>query len=72
MARTTGDVLFRQDKQVVMEGQEPANFWVALGGKSAYASDKRSNQEFLKTHSSKNNVFGVFNMFCFLMMDDLY
>uniref|UniRef100_A0A3B3BIV4 Villin-like n=1 Tax=Oryzias melastigma TaxID=30732 RepID=A0A3B3BIV4_ORYME len=45
MARTTGDVLFRQDKQVVMEGQEPANFWVALGGKSAYASDKRLHRE---------------------------
>lgn len=41
MAKTTSDVLFRQDKQVVMEGQEPANFWVALGGKSSYASDKR-------------------------------
>lgn len=35
------DVLSRQDKQVVMEGQEPAAFWVALGGKVPYASDKR-------------------------------
>ncbi|RVE58809.1 hypothetical protein OJAV_G00197440 [Oryzias javanicus] len=45
MARTTADVLFRQDSQVVMEGQEPANFWVTLGGKSSYASDKRLHRE---------------------------
>lgn len=41
MARAVADVLSRQDKQVVMEGQEPAEFWVALGGKAPYASDKR-------------------------------
>ena len=41
MARSMSDELFRQDKQVVMEGQEPADFWVALGGKAPYASDKR-------------------------------
>uniref|UniRef100_A0A3P8TM97 Villin like n=1 Tax=Amphiprion percula TaxID=161767 RepID=A0A3P8TM97_AMPPE len=39
------DVLSRQDKQVVMEGQEPAEFWVALGGKAPYASDKRLQRE---------------------------
>lgn len=41
MGRAVSDVLSRQDKQVVMEGQEPAEFWVALGGKAPYASDKR-------------------------------
>lgn len=41
MGRAMSDVLSRQDKQVVMEGQEPAEFWVALGGKAPYASDKR-------------------------------
>lgn len=41
MGRSVSDVLSKQDKQVVMEGQEPAEFWVALGGKAPYASDKR-------------------------------
>lgn len=41
LGRAMADVLSRQDKQVVMEGQEPAAFWAALGGKVPYASDKR-------------------------------
>lgn len=41
MGKTVADVLSQQDKQIVMEGQEPAAFWVALGGKCPYASDKR-------------------------------
>uniref|UniRef100_A0A3P8TLX8 Villin like n=1 Tax=Amphiprion percula TaxID=161767 RepID=A0A3P8TLX8_AMPPE len=45
MGRAISDVLSRQDKQVVMEGQEPAEFWVALGGKAPYASDKRLQRE---------------------------
>ncbi|XP_071341213.1 villin-1 isoform X2 [Trachinotus anak] len=45
MGRAMSDVLSRQDKQVVMEGQEPAEFWVALGGKAPYASDKRLQKE---------------------------
>ncbi|KAM9712341.1 villin-1 isoform 2-T2 [Menidia menidia] len=45
MARAVSDVLTRQDKQVVMEGQEPADFWVSLGGKAPYASDKRLQRE---------------------------
>uniref|UniRef100_A0A3P9HW53 Villin-like n=1 Tax=Oryzias latipes TaxID=8090 RepID=A0A3P9HW53_ORYLA len=65
MAKTTSDVLFRQDKQVVMEGQEPANFWVALGGKSSYASDKRLQKEEL-IHSPRlfecSNQTGRFRM----------
>ncbi|XP_058486554.1 villin-1 isoform X1 [Solea solea] len=45
MGRTMSDVLSKQDKQVVMEGQEPGEFWVALGGKAPYASDKRLQRE---------------------------
>ncbi|XP_038584655.1 villin-1 isoform X3 [Micropterus salmoides] len=45
MGRAMSDVLSKQDKQVVMEGQEPAEFWVALGGKAPYASDKRLQRE---------------------------
>lgn len=41
MGKTIADVLSKADKQLVMEGQEPAQFWVALGGKAPYASDKR-------------------------------
>lgn len=42
MAKAVSDVVSKRDKQVVMEGQEPAEFWLALGGKAPYASDKRS------------------------------
>ncbi|XP_033494509.1 villin-1 isoform X1 [Epinephelus lanceolatus] len=45
MGKVMSDVLSKQDKQVVMEGQEPAEFWVALGGKAPYASDKRMLRE---------------------------
>ncbi|KAL2085121.1 hypothetical protein ACEWY4_018441 [Coilia grayii] len=45
MGKLVSDILSRQDKQVVMEGQEPAPFWVALGGKAPYASDKRFERE---------------------------
>uniref|UniRef100_A0A671X6L8 Villin like n=1 Tax=Sparus aurata TaxID=8175 RepID=A0A671X6L8_SPAAU len=45
VGRAMSDVLSKQDKQVVMEGQEPAEFWVALGGKGPYASDKRMQRE---------------------------
>lgn len=41
MAKMVADTISRTEKQVVVEGQEPANFWVALGGKAPYASSKR-------------------------------
>ena len=44
MGRAMSDVLSKEDKQVVMEDQEPAEFWVALGGKAPYARDKRYSQ----------------------------
>ncbi|XP_056439823.1 villin-1 isoform X1 [Gadus chalcogrammus] len=45
MGRAMSDVLSKEDKQVVMEDQEPAEFWVALGGKAPYARDKRLQKE---------------------------
>lgn len=40
MGRAVSDVLTKGGKQVVMEGQEPAEFWVALGGKAPYTNDR--------------------------------
>ncbi|XP_057680934.1 villin-1 isoform X2 [Corythoichthys intestinalis] len=45
MGRAVSDVLSKREKQVVMEGQEPAEFWVALGGKAPYANDKSFQME---------------------------
>ncbi|KAM5270985.1 villin-1 [Hipposideros larvatus] len=45
MAKMVADTLSRTEKQVVVEGQEPANFWMALGGKAPYASTKRLQEE---------------------------
>ncbi|KAM9333828.1 advillin [Pholidichthys leucotaenia] len=65
MGRAIADVLSKQDKQVVMEGQEPAEFWVALGGKAPYASD-RSLQVDEPPHSPRlfecSNQTGWFRM----------
>uniref|UniRef100_A0A8C3VY95 Villin-1 n=1 Tax=Catagonus wagneri TaxID=51154 RepID=A0A8C3VY95_9CETA len=47
MAKIVADVISRTEKQVVVEGQEPANFWMALGGKAPYASTKRLQEETL-------------------------
>ncbi|XP_074841267.1 villin-like protein [Carettochelys insculpta] len=41
VAKMVADIISKRDKQTVLEGQEPAEFWVALGGKAPYASDKR-------------------------------
>lgn len=41
MAKMVADTISRTEKQVVVEGQEPANFWMALGGKAPYANTKR-------------------------------
>lgn len=48
MGKTVVEVLSKQDKQVVMEGQEPPQFWVALGGKAPYANDKRYKLHLIK------------------------
>ncbi|KAI3355290.1 hypothetical protein L3Q82_018145, partial [Scortum barcoo] len=65
MGRAMSDVLSKQDKQVVMEDQEPAEFWVALGGKAPYASDKRLQKE-EPPHSPRlfecSNQTGTFRM----------
>uniref|UniRef100_A0A3B3ZM81 HP domain-containing protein n=1 Tax=Periophthalmus magnuspinnatus TaxID=409849 RepID=A0A3B3ZM81_9GOBI len=44
MGKAVADVLSRQDKRVAMEGQEPAEFWVALGGKTPYRSLKATQE----------------------------
>lgn len=41
MAKTLADIISKREKNVIAEGQEPADFWVNLGGKSQYASSKR-------------------------------
>ncbi|XP_034985186.2 villin-like protein [Zootoca vivipara] len=46
MAKNVADIISKRDKQTVLEGQEPAEFWVALGGKAPYASDKRFQEQF--------------------------
>ncbi|XP_071754784.2 advillin isoform X1 [Centroberyx gerrardi] len=65
MGKAISDALSKQDKQVVMEGQEPAEFWVALGGKAPYASDKRLQKE-EPPHSARlfecSNQTGRFRM----------
>uniref|UniRef100_A0A8C4HGY9 Villin-like n=1 Tax=Dicentrarchus labrax TaxID=13489 RepID=A0A8C4HGY9_DICLA len=62
MGRAMSDVLSKQDKQVVMEGQEPAEFWVALGGKAPYASDKREEPPHSPRLFECSNQTGQFRM----------
>ncbi|KFU89368.1 Villin-1, partial [Chaetura pelagica] len=41
MAKMVADIVSKRDKHTILEGQEPAEFWEALGGKAPYASEKR-------------------------------
>uniref|UniRef100_A0A673Z6P2 Villin-1 n=1 Tax=Salmo trutta TaxID=8032 RepID=A0A673Z6P2_SALTR len=45
MGKSLADIISRREKQVIAEGQEPAHFWVNLGGKSQYANSKRLQEE---------------------------
>ncbi|XP_066542455.1 villin-1 [Hoplias malabaricus] len=45
MGKSLADIISKREKQVIAEGQEPADFWVNLGGKSPYASSKRLQAE---------------------------
>ncbi|NXN33231.1 VILI protein, partial [Nycticryphes semicollaris] len=45
MGKTVADIISKTEKPVIAEGQEPAEFWVALGGKSQYANSKRLQEE---------------------------
>ncbi|XP_043939326.1 advillin-like isoform X2 [Protopterus annectens] len=45
MAKTVAGIISKRDKTTILEGQEPADFWVALGGKAPYASDKRFQED---------------------------
>ncbi|XP_028660036.1 villin-1 [Erpetoichthys calabaricus] len=68
MAKTVADIISKRDKQTVMEGQEPADFWVALGGKAPYASDKRFEEQ--KT-SYKPRLFECSNQTGRFMMTEV-
>ncbi|XP_012691955.2 villin-1 [Clupea harengus] len=45
MGKSLADIISRREKHVIAEGQEPADFWVNLGGKSQYASSKRLQEQ---------------------------
>ncbi|NXE78610.1 VILI protein, partial [Cochlearius cochlearius] len=45
MGKMVADIISKMEKPVIAEGQEPAEFWVALGGKSQYANSKRLQEE---------------------------
>ncbi|KAK2490675.1 hypothetical protein MC885_017234 [Smutsia gigantea] len=47
MARELAGLLCEGTEDTVAEGQEPAEFWDLLGGKTPYANDKRLQQEIL-------------------------
>lgn len=44
-AKKVASVVSKKGAENVMEGSEPADFWSALGGKGAYASDVRVEEE---------------------------
>uniref|UniRef100_A0A4W2GMH4 Villin like n=1 Tax=Bos indicus x Bos taurus TaxID=30522 RepID=A0A4W2GMH4_BOBOX len=45
MARTVVTIICREDMEIVLEGQEPPNFWEALGGRAPYRSNKRPPED---------------------------
>ncbi|XP_053410654.1 advillin [Nycticebus coucang] len=51
MAKELAGFLCDHTENAVAEGQEPAEFWDLLGGKTPYANDKRLQQEILDVQS---------------------
>ncbi|KAM9073182.1 advillin isoform 1-T1 [Megaptera novaeangliae] len=51
MAKELAGLLCDDTENTVAEGQEPAEFWDLLGGKTPYANDKRLQQEILDAQS---------------------
>ncbi|NXS67271.1 VILI protein, partial [Pandion haliaetus] len=45
MGKMVADIISKTEKPVIAEGQEPPEFWLALGGKSQYANSKRLQEE---------------------------
>ncbi|KAM4608587.1 villin-1 [Polymixia lowei] len=41
MGKSLADIISRREKHVLAEGQEPAHFWVTVGGRTQYANSKR-------------------------------
>lgn len=57
VAKSLADIISKREKNVIAEGQEPADFWVSLGGKSQYASSKRYNN--ISTPGTVNALFDM-------------
>uniref|UniRef100_A0A8C2XVI5 HP domain-containing protein n=1 Tax=Capra hircus TaxID=9925 RepID=A0A8C2XVI5_CAPHI len=76
MAKELAGLLCDGTENTVAEGQEPAEFWDLLGGKTPYASDKRLQQEILDVQprlfecSNKTGRFTVTEIIDFTQ-DDL-
>ncbi|KAJ8358523.1 hypothetical protein SKAU_G00150480 [Synaphobranchus kaupii] len=47
MAKELSATIGKGSEEIVAEGMEPMDFWILLGGKAPYASDKRLQQEVL-------------------------
>ncbi|KAJ8253082.1 hypothetical protein GJAV_G00208910 [Gymnothorax javanicus] len=47
MGKSLADTISRREKRVIAEGQEPADFWLNLGGRSQYPNSKRLQEESL-------------------------
>ncbi|KAM9284158.1 villin-1 isoform 2-T2 [Cariama cristata] len=45
MGKTVADIISKTEKLAIAEGQEPPEFWLALGGKSQYANSKRLQEK---------------------------
>ncbi|KAJ8403509.1 hypothetical protein AAFF_G00352810 [Aldrovandia affinis] len=45
MGKMLADIISKREKHVIAEGQEPADFWVNLGGRSQYSNSKRLYEE---------------------------
>jgi villin 1 len=57
MGKSLADIISRREKHVIAEGQETANFWVNLGGKTQYANSKRYHTSSLGFYSSLRVLF---------------
>ncbi|XP_020770505.2 villin-like protein isoform X2 [Odocoileus virginianus] len=45
MARALVTIISREDTEIVLEGQEPPDFWEALGGRAPYPSNRRPPED---------------------------
>ncbi|KAG7257054.1 hypothetical protein CRUP_002468, partial [Coryphaenoides rupestris] len=59
MGKSLADIISKREKLVIAEGQEPALFWVSLGGKSQYANSKSFPAEKLVNQQKEDLPEGV-------------